>query len=185
MKPYCPNLTVYIKSYYCIPLAMKPLVNDIIVPYFDQKKEEHGLCSLWTIDCWSVHKLEGFRGWIKNEHPTVIIFYVPGECAGLWQPLDVGIQHILKQSMKRSTHKDIVTEMTTQLCSGTPAAVLKLDTILVTLCNRSVQWIMNNYCDINNKNLILKVGWHSFCSGLWLILMVKAFEMCEELSWLN
>jgi hypothetical protein len=30
-----------------------------------------------------------------------------------WQPLDVGIQRVLKQRMKRSAHKDIVTEVTT------------------------------------------------------------------------
>ena len=58
-----------------------------------------------------------------------------GGCTGLWQPLDVGIQHVLKQSMKWSAHKDIVTEVITQLNSGTSATMLKLDTTLGTLCD--------------------------------------------------
>jgi hypothetical protein len=149
-------------TYWSTQATMKSLVNDIIAPYFDRKKTTLGLpptqCSLWTINCWSVHKSEEFRGWMKETHPTIIICFVPGGCTGLCQPLDVGIQHVLKQSMKRSAHKDIVTETITQLNSGTPAAMLKLDTTLGTLRNRSVGWMVNAYRDINNKDLILQVG---------------------------
>jgi hypothetical protein len=59
--------------------------------------------------------------------------------------------------MKRSAHKDIVTETITQLNSGTSAAILKLDTTLSTLRNRSVRWMVNAYRDID-KDLILEVG---------------------------
>ena len=75
---------------------MKSLVNDIIAPYFDRKTKELELpktqCSLWTIDCWSVHKSEEFRNWMKKEHSDIIISFVPGGCTGIWQPLNVGIQ---------------------------------------------------------------------------------------------
>src|SRR5882762_7873706 len=94
---------------------------------------------------------------MKKAHPTTIICFVPGGCTGLWQPLNVGIQCVLKQSMKQSAHKDIVTKATTQLKSRTPVAELKLDTTLPTLQNQSVQWLVNAYHDINNKDLIPKV----------------------------
>jgi hypothetical protein len=49
---------------------MKSLVNEIIAPYFDTKKEELTLptsqCALWMIDCWSVHKSEEFCSWMKD-----------------------------------------------------------------------------------------------------------------------
>jgi hypothetical protein len=74
---------------------MQLLVNDIIAPYFDRKKEELELpstqCSLWMIDCWSVHTSEEFCTWMKTAHHTIIISLVPGNCTGVWQPLDVGI----------------------------------------------------------------------------------------------
>jgi hypothetical protein len=149
-------------TYWSTQATMKSLVNDIIAPYFNSKKTALGLpptqCSFWTIDCWSVQKSEEFRGWMKETHPTIIICFVPGGCTGLWKPLDVGIQRVLKQSMKRSAHKDIAAETITQLNSGTPAAMLKLDKTLGTLRNRSVGWMVNAYRDINNKDSIFRVG---------------------------
>jgi hypothetical protein len=148
-------------TYWSTQATMQLLVNDIIAPYFDRKKEELGLpptqCSLWMIDCWSVHKSEEFRGWMKTRHPTIIISFVPGNCTGVWQPLDVGIQRVLKQSIKRSAHKDIVDETMAHLDSGTPASTFKLDTTLGTLRDRTVGWMLNAYHDINKKELIMKV----------------------------
>src|SRR6202040_1845019 len=93
---------------------------------------------------------------MKKAHPTIIICFVPGGCTGLWQPLDVGIQRVLKQSMKRSAHKDIVDETIAHLDAGTPLGMFKLDTTLGTLRDRSVGWILNAYNDINKKELIMK-----------------------------
>jgi hypothetical protein len=141
---------------------MQLLVIEIIVPYFARKKEELNLlpsqCSLWMIDCWSVHKSEEFWGWMKKNHTNIIISFVPGNMTGVAQPLDVGIQHVLKQSMKRSAHKDIVDETMAHLDSGTPTSTFKLDTTLGTLRDRSVAWILNGYHDINKTELILKVS---------------------------
>jgi len=141
---------------------MKSLVNKIIAPYFDTKKEELTLltsqCALWMIDCWSVHKSEEFHSWMKGAHSNIIISFVPGNLTGLVQPLDVGIQCVLKQSMKRSAHKDIVNEMMAHLDSGKPLGAFKLDTTLGTLHDWCISWILGAYHDINTKELILKVS---------------------------
>jgi hypothetical protein len=148
-------------TYWSTQKTMKDLVNDIIAPYMDDTKVELNLppsqCSLWKIDCWSVHKSEEFRDWMKETHPSIIISFVPGNCTGVWQPLDVGIQRVLKQSIKRSTHKDIVDETMAHLDSGKPSKTFKLDTTLGTLRDRSVAWILNAYHDINKPELICKV----------------------------
>lgn len=100
------------KTYWSTQETMRLLVDDIIAPYFDKKKKELDLPpeqhSIWRIDCWSVHRSEEFRTWMKASHPTIFIIYVPGGCTGLFQPLDVGIQRPLKQSFKRTFHRDIV-----------------------------------------------------------------------------
>jgi hypothetical protein len=146
-------------TYWSMQATMRSLVNDIIVPYLDKKKETLGppqsQCSFWTIGCWSVHRSEEFLSWMNQEHPTIIICFVPGGCTGLWQPLDIGIQPVIKQSMKRTVHRDIVNETTTQLNSGISATMLKLDTMLGTLRNWSVGWLVNAYHDIDNEYLIL------------------------------
>ena len=51
-------------TYWSTEATMEKLVNDIIAPYFDRTKEELGLlknqCSIWKINCWSVHKSKEF-----------------------------------------------------------------------------------------------------------------------------
>ena len=58
---------------------------------------------------------------------------------GVWQLLDVGIQQVIKQSIKRSAHKDIVDETMAYLDSRTPASTFKLDTTLGTLCDHTIR----------------------------------------------
>ncbi|KAJ7125507.1 hypothetical protein C8R43DRAFT_867773, partial [Mycena crocata] len=64
--------------------TMHLLVDTIIAPYFEETKKRLGLpptqISIWKIDCWSVHKSEAFRNWMKKNHPTIILLFVPGGC---------------------------------------------------------------------------------------------------------
>ncbi|KAJ7023688.1 hypothetical protein C8F04DRAFT_899991, partial [Mycena alexandri] len=64
--------------------TMHLLVDGIIAPYFDSTKKTLGLpptqFSIWQIDCWSVHKSRLFLDWMKENHPTIIILFVPGGC---------------------------------------------------------------------------------------------------------
>jgi hypothetical protein len=121
---------------------------------------------------------------MKTVHPTIIISFVPGSCTGVWQPLDVSIQRVLKQSMKRSAHKDIIDKTMAHLDSGTPASTFKLDITIGTLCDQSVGWIMNAYDDINKKDLILKVSiffvhhasYYGYSDSPFFI--YTAFELC-------
>jgi hypothetical protein len=149
------------KTYWSTQQTMKELVNEVIEPYLEKKKNELNLpttqCSIWKIDCWSVHKSEEFMGWMKKTHPTIIVIFIPGHCTGVWQPLDVGIQRVLKQSIKWSAHKDIVEETTAHLEAGTFASAITLDTRLGTLCDRSVGWIAKAIQDVSRKDLIMKV----------------------------
>jgi hypothetical protein len=121
---------------------MHQLVDNIIAAYFEATKRELGLppsqMSIWKIDCWSVHKSKEFLAWMKEHHPTITILFIPGGCTGLWQPLDVGIQRLLKLSMKRSAHRDLVEEATQQIKADKATHEIRLDTTMRTLRNRSV-----------------------------------------------
>ncbi|KIL57393.1 hypothetical protein M378DRAFT_88004 [Amanita muscaria Koide BX008] len=140
---------------------MRKLVNEIIKPYFDRKKKELGLPktqnSIWKIDCWSVHKSAEFRHWMKSTHKNIILLFVPGGCTGIWQPLDVGIQRVLKLSLRRSAHRDIITEVTTHLEGENSSGLILLDVKLGTLRNRSVGWLVRAYQELDDQNLIKKV----------------------------
>ena len=139
--------------------TMQLLVNNIITPYFNKKKVDLGLqkthSTIWKIDCWSVHKSKAFLSWMNKKHPTIIVIFVPGGCTGVFQPLDVGIQQILKLSMKCSAHCNIVDEVCAQIYAG--VTNFKVDTSLGMLRNHSMGWVMKAICDIKHKDLILKV----------------------------
>jgi hypothetical protein len=146
-------------TYWSTQETMKILVDTIISPYFEKTKVELNLpsdqCSVWKIDCWSVHKSAEFMGWMKKNHKKIIVIFVPGGCTGIWQPLDVGIQRVMKLSIKRSAHRDIVEEVSAQLASGQN---IKLDVTLGTLRDRAVGWIVNSIREISNKELVCKVS---------------------------
>jgi hypothetical protein len=83
---------------------MKSFINDILAPYYDRKKADLAYPpsqkSLWQIDVWFVHRSDEFRKWMKGNHPTIIVDFVPGGCTGVHQPCDVGIQRPFKLSTK-------------------------------------------------------------------------------------
>ncbi|KAF8187911.1 hypothetical protein K438DRAFT_1972604 [Mycena galopus ATCC 62051] len=103
---------------------------------------------------------------MKKHHPTIIVLFVPGSYTGVWQPLDVGIQRLLKLSMKRSAHRDLVAEAAKQIKAGKNAHEIKLDTTVGTLRDRSVGWVVQAIHDVGDANII-----------------TKAFEMCRVGNW--
>ncbi|HEV7738636.1 MAG TPA: hypothetical protein VGO47_14845 [Chlamydiales bacterium] len=95
--------------------TMHELVDEIIAPYFETRKRELGRPiqqkSIWFIDRWVVHRSREFLDWMREHHPSIIVLFVPANCTGVFQPCDVGIQRPLKLSIKRSSHEDVVREI--------------------------------------------------------------------------
>jgi hypothetical protein len=149
-------------TYWSTQATMETLVNRIIAPYFERKKIElkiddpENQKSIWKIDCWSVHKSDEFLTWMKNTHPNIIVLFVPGNCTGVFQPLNVGIQRVLKQSFQRSCHRDLVANMTNQL-EVNPDANLFFDNTIGTLRDRALGWLVDAFHAINSPALIRKV----------------------------
>jgi hypothetical protein len=104
---------------------------------------------------------------MKKHHPNIVILFVPGGCTGVWQPLDVGVQRLLKLSIKRSAHRDVVEEALQQIRAGKPPHEIKLDTTVGTLRNRSVGWVVQAIHDLDDVATITRVG--SSLSILWHI----------------
>lgn len=148
-------------TYWSTQDTMQLYIEDIVVPYFNRKRRELGLppdarCIL-QLDAWSVHRSQSFGQYMVTTWPWIIRDFVPGGCTGIWQPCDVGIQRFIKASIRRSQHEDIVAETTALLKSGVLPRDIRLDTTLATLRNRSVQWLVQAYHDINDARIIKKV----------------------------
>jgi hypothetical protein len=132
-------------TYWSTQETMRHFVDTILAPHFEQVKRDneypHEQCSLWLIDCWSVHRSQEFLTWISSHHPTIIVLFVPAGLTGLFQPCDVGFQRLFKHSLKLSAHNDVVQEVLTQLRSGTAVDGVNIDTTLKVLCDRTVHWL--------------------------------------------
>ena len=149
-------------TYWSTHKAMHQYVNDILVPYIEATKRELGLPdnqkTLWSIDVWAVHRSKEFRDWMHNNHPNIILDYVPGGCTGVGQPCDVGIQRPLKLSAKCSYHEDVVVEYSKQLDDGKETLILSDK--LGYLRNASVRWLVNAHIAIDDEDLVKKVRFY-------------------------
>lgn len=121
---------------------------------------------------------------MKTKHPSIITIFVPGGCTGIWQPLDVGIQRVMKQSMRRSSHRDLVAEATASLATAQDPSEVRITKKVGVLRDRAVGWIVDAIADIDKKDLILKVRtrftWHPLSAYKFNITIhLKAFEMCR------
>jgi hypothetical protein len=139
---------------------MRSLVDDIIVPYFSEQKQKLSLPetqkSIWQIDTWSVHRSQEFRDWMKKAHPNIILHYVPAGCTSVFQPCDVGIQHIMKHSLKQSCHRDVVNEILTQIEDDEPD--ITVDKTVGVLRDRTVSWLWDAYQTLNQPRIIKKLS---------------------------
>ena len=148
------------ESHWSTMKTMESYVTEILGPYFELHRQQLGqpnkLC-ISQIDCWSVHKSLEFRTWMQKYYPWIRIHYVPANCTGLFQPCDVGIQHILKLAIRRSALKDIVDHTVQQLNSGVQPSQVVFEKKLPVVRNRSVGWLVNGYEAINKHEIVEKV----------------------------
>ncbi|KAF8232186.1 hypothetical protein L208DRAFT_1273464, partial [Tricholoma matsutake] len=70
-------------TYWSTQETMRNFVNTILTPHFDAKKIHLGLppdqCSLWQIDCWSVHRSDEFINWMGKSHESIIVYFIPAQ----------------------------------------------------------------------------------------------------------
>jgi hypothetical protein len=141
------------QTYWSTQETMRSLVDNIIAPYFSEQKQKLSLPetqkSIWQIDAWSVHRSQEFRDWMKKAHPNIILHYVPAGCTGVFQPCDVSIQHIMKHSLKRSYHRDVVNEILAQIEDDKPD--ITIDKTVGVLRDRTVPWLWDAYQTLNQS----------------------------------
>lgn len=149
------------KTYWSTQATMRNFVDSILAPHFETVKARlclpHAQCSIWLIDCWSVHRSEEFLAWIRKYHDTIIVLFVPAGLTGIFQPCDVGFQRIFKHSLKQSAHSDVVHEVLTQLKHKIPVDDILIDTTLGVLRDRTVSWVWQAFADLNRPDIVKKV----------------------------
>ncbi|KAF9642099.1 hypothetical protein BDM02DRAFT_3106047 [Thelephora ganbajun] len=149
------------KEHWSNMTTMKHYVAHILSVYFGDQRTRlnrpNQVC-LWMIDCWSVHRSQEFRGWMRDKYPWILIRYVPGGCMGVFQPCDVGIQRILKNAMQKAALSHVVKETVAHLSKNENPGTTVLEKGIWELRKCSVEWLMNGYKAINDRDLVKKVS---------------------------
>jgi len=164
-------------TYWSTQETMRHFVDTVLAPHFEKVKTTmnlpHEQCSLWLIDCWSVHRSKEFLTWIGIYHCTIIVLFVPAGLTGLFQPCDVGFQRMFKHSLKLSSHDDIVQEVLGQLKRGVPVSDVVIDSTLKILRNRTVHWLWVAFSSLNKPEIVKKVRVGIVISMPWLFIYIE------------
>ncbi|KZS96601.1 hypothetical protein SISNIDRAFT_387678, partial [Sistotremastrum niveocremeum HHB9708] len=70
-------------NYWSNQQTMRLLIIHIVAPYFFKQRKRVGDDSqpcILQLDCWSVHRSEEFRTWMRENYPWIRLQYVPGGC---------------------------------------------------------------------------------------------------------
>ncbi len=108
--------------------------------------------SILFINIYLVHKSEAFTTHIYLEYPHIIIIFVPGNCTCIFQPANVGLQHVIKHHLKQSLFHWMVVQQQSQVLQSIDAAKVRIMTSYPKLCDASVKGLLDVYDFMNNLN---------------------------------
>lgn len=102
------------------------------------------------IDCWSVHKSQEFRTWLKEMYPLVKLSYVPAGCTGKAQPADVIQQKPLKAGIKHGFDLWTSRQVAKQIWDEVPPNEIKLDFRMGVLREAIVDWCDESFNELRH-----------------------------------
>ena len=142
--------------------SMKDYVRLIIVPWMQAKGREmhitHPHCVL-LLDCWSVHKSEEFRSWMKKAYPAYHLVFVPAGCTGKAQPADVILQRPFKAGIVNEFTRWMTTEIHLLVKGGAAPSDVKVDTGLPLLKPLLVRWTWSSWRSLKDRRDMIVQGW--------------------------
>ncbi|KIK80670.1 hypothetical protein PAXRUDRAFT_15653 [Paxillus rubicundulus Ve08.2h10] len=161
-------------SHFSTLKTMKEWVEHIFKPYccyvieVDPDLDDNQILIVY-LNCYPVHMSQEFCSYIFNEYLHVILCFVPASCTGIFQPADVGLNHIIKHHLKQHQTEYLVDLHQKQMDSGLTAEQVKFTTSLPVLRDASVAGIMAVY---------------DFMMGQFgCELVQKSWEHCQVKDW--
>lgn len=166
--------------------TMKAYITEVLMPYADRRILEHSLAAdshiILVLDCWSVHKSEAFRLFLRNHHPRIHLVFVPANCTSHLQVADVMLQRPFKHGIRRRFNAWAATVLKEQIDSGEIVGLspfLKMSIIKPLV----LEWILGSWSKVREGSALIKVGWHTCCLSLFNILDVaKRVQVLEEVA---
>ncbi|CAK5261843.1 unnamed protein product [Mycena citricolor] len=101
----------------------------------------------WIIyyDIYPVHTSKELREWIYSTLPNIILVFVPGNCTGLLQPQDVGIQRVAKHKLRQGLMSFLVQCYQAQTSTGIRPEDVKFSSSMPVLRDASIRPCVDLY----------------------------------------
>eukprot|EP00955_Chlamydomonas_euryale_P077688 363001-Chlamydomonas_euryale.AAC.1 len=107
-------------------------IDDILMPYVERVRKVLGTpddqAALLLLDCWTVHMQSDFVNHVKEaSNGTVLLRFVPPNMTSKAQPMDVGIQKPLKDSIRATFTAYVAEKYADMKRRGVPPVDMALD----------------------------------------------------------
>jgi hypothetical protein len=155
---------------------MKEYITAIIEPYrLSVIQDDPSLADdqklVLYLDIYPVHAGVEFWTFVFDEHPHIILIFVPGNCTGIFQPADVGLQRIIKHRLKQELFTYLFEQQRKQIRDGIDPDKVKIATGLPELRDASVKGLVkvfNFMQTYEGKEIVRKASSlnHSFVESL-------------------
>ncbi|KAG6859401.1 hypothetical protein C0995_008932 [Termitomyces sp. Mi166 len=138
------------QSHFSILKTMKEWMSEILIPYIqhviakDPDLNEHQKAIVF-LDVYPIHKSDVFRAHVFKEYSNVILIFVLGNCTGIFQPADVGLQQIVKHMLKQQTVEYMLSFHKEQLKHGITPKSVKITNFIRPLHNATVAGLVHVY----------------------------------------
>jgi hypothetical protein len=142
--PYQWNIT-HSKNHWSNTDTMVEYANAVLIPYVeilrvDNKKPKNAKCLL-ILDLFAAHRVDTFLN-VLNE-ANIIPLFVPGNCTGELQPLDVAVNFIFKQKLKAKFIEYYADQVKAQLQEGKEIENVRVDLAASTIKNVQAKWLIS------------------------------------------
>ncbi len=154
------NIT-HSSSHWSTDDTMEEYVDKVLVPYFDNVREELDLPvrrkALAVFDMYSVHRTDEFKQKLRDNH--IEYQFVPGGCTPKLQPLDVCGNKMFKDGLKKDFNCHYSTEIAKELKAGKKASEISPDLKLSTLKPLNARWVLSSWDQLRKAKAHLASGW--------------------------
>lgn len=145
--------------------TMKEYIEQIIQPYLQQKIAQHNLPkeskAILILDCWSVHKSEEFRTYMKQKHQNIYLVYVPPNCTSKLQVADVMLQYPFKHAVKSRFNLWAANIIEEQINSENEEVGLRNQLKMSVLKPLLLQWCYESWKRMSEQRLYIQSAWHN------------------------
>jgi hypothetical protein len=122
------------------------------------KQQNKGPHAVLIFDCWSVHRSEEFRKFLKQHYPTYYFFFIPAGCTSVAQPADVILQRPFKHGVTNRYSAWLTEDMVLQLNKQINVPII--ETSIKVLKPLIVQFINESWMELKEKREMIVNGWN-------------------------